>query len=93
MADLTNQYRIPYVLYESFHKVNVPLSGKKTNELKYMYMVEKLKPELTYLIKRGYVEGSNDDLQLTGNGLETTISIFRKFLPFIKQDDEHYLPG
>ncbi|MGC1930335.1 MAG: hypothetical protein WA667_15280 [Candidatus Nitrosopolaris sp.] len=52
-------------------------------------MAGKLKPELTYLKKTGYVEGSDDDLQLTGKGLETTISIFRKFIPFIKKDEEY----
>jgi hypothetical protein len=52
-----------------------------------MHMVGKLMPELTYLIKTSYVEGSDDDLQLTGKGLNTTISIFRKFLTFIKNDE------
>jgi hypothetical protein len=41
---------------------------QKTNELKYMHMVEKLKPELTYLIKKDYAEVPND-LQLRGKGL------------------------
>jgi hypothetical protein len=52
-------------------------------------MVGKLNSELSYLIKTGYVEGSDDDLQLTGKGLITTISIFRKFLIFIKNDEEY----
>lgn len=92
MADLTDQYRILYVLYErSCHKDKRTsiLDLQTTNELQYMHMVRKLNPELTYLIKTGYVEGSYDDLQLTGKGLETTISIFRKFLTFIKKDEEY----
>jgi hypothetical protein len=88
LPDLTDQYRILYVLYESYYKdKRTSIWDLQTsNELKYMHMVAKLIPELTYLRKTGYVEGTDDDLQLTGEGLKTTISIFRKFLTFIKKE-------
>jgi len=49
-------------------------------------MAGNLSPELTYLQKTGYVEGSDEDLQLTGEGMKTTLWIFRKFLTFIKRE-------
>jgi hypothetical protein len=51
-----------------------------------MHMAGKLNSQLTYLEKTGYVEGSDDDLQLTGEGFKITISIFRKFLTYIKKN-------
>jgi hypothetical protein len=51
-----------------------------------MHMAGNLSPELTYLQKTGYVEGSDEDLQLTGEGMKTTLWIFRKILTFIKRE-------
>lgn len=87
MADLSNQYRILFVIYESFHKDNqISISDLQiTQELKFMHLAGNLNRELNYLRKTGYVEGPDNDLELTGVGLKTTLSIFQKFLRYIKR--------
>lgn len=44
----------------------------------------RLIPALSYLRKIGYVEGPDLNLGLTGKGLETTVSFFRKFHTYPK---------
>jgi hypothetical protein len=59
-----------------------------------MHMLRKLEPSLFYLRKANYVEGPDDDLQLSRDGLDTIESIFRKFLTYLRkhqsQDDLSY---
>jgi hypothetical protein len=87
LADLKDLYRILYILYEAYHEDRtIALQDLQMNILPFMHKVGNLVPSLKYLQKTGYVEGSNDDLQLTGAGLKATISIFQKFLDYIKRD-------
>lgn len=88
MADLSDLYRILYFLYEGYpENRRVTLEDLQTNsELRFMDQVGNLAPSIKYLKKTGYVEGPDDDLQLTGEGLRATISMFQKFLKYIKRD-------
>ena len=87
MADLNDLYRILYFLYEAYHEDRtIALHDLQTNILPFMHQVGNLVPSLKYLQKTGYVEGPNDDLQLTGAGLKATTLIFQKFLDYIKRD-------
>lgn len=87
MADLRDLYRILYYLYESDHESRtITLQDLQTNILPFMHQAGNLVPSLKYLQKTGYVDGPNHDLQLTGAGLKATISIFQKFLDYIKRD-------
>lgn len=89
MADLFNLYRLLY------HTYNANYEGKKISvadlqtddELKFMHMNKELGPSLLYLTKNYYVEGPEEDLQLTGKGLQTTVTLFRKFLVYMKLYD------
>ncbi len=61
LADLSNQYRILFVIYESCNMgKRLSISDlQTTEELKFMHMAGKLNPELTYLRKTGYLERTN----------------------------------
>lgn len=57
MADLQNQYRILYVLYEALNNNKiVSISQIKTQDLYFMNAVGILGPELFYLEKNGFIE-------------------------------------
>lgn len=78
-----------------YHTYNANYEGKKISvadlqtddELKFMHMNKELGPSLLYLTKNYYVEGPEEDLQLTGKGLQTTVTLFRKFLVYMKLYD------
>lgn len=57
------------------------------DDLKFMHMNKELGPSLLYLTKNYCVEGPEEDLQLTGKGLQTTVTLFRKFLVYMKLYD------
>lgn len=86
MPDLLNQYRVLYLLYEGLNKnKTISLSLLKTKEyLPFMVPLENF-PELVYLEKNDYIAKENGNLELTGEGIRTTISLFRKFINFIKK--------
>ena len=59
MADLYDQFRVVYFLYEAFQKNRtITLHDLQMNsELQFMHKVGNLAPNLKYLQKTGYVEG------------------------------------
>ena len=90
MGDLFDQARILAIMFESTYESNpmMPMSYpllRSERYLKSMDAVGRLGPMLRYLHETGYVEGDNYHIWLTGKGMSTTISIFRKFLDFIKR--------
>jgi hypothetical protein len=61
-----------------------------------MHQAKKLQPSLLHLRRGHYIEGPVEDLQITIEGLETTESIFSKFLTYLRKyhlevDLSHYL--
>jgi hypothetical protein len=96
LADLNDLYRILYFVYKANYE-GQPISVldlQSKDKLFFMHKVKKLAPSLFQLRKAGYVEGPDDNLQLTGEGLQTIESIFYKFLNYLRkyhsEDDLSY---
>jgi hypothetical protein len=91
MSDLFDQARILAVLFESYHNFDPtkPIMSyyvlRSEEHFKFMDAIGRLSPMLTYLLRTGYIESDGYHIFLTGEGMRITISIFRKFLDFIKR--------
>ena len=82
MADLIDEYRILYSLYLAELR-GITISDLRHN-FEFMDKVGRLDPALSYLRKNNYIEGPDNNLQITGKGLQTITSFFRKFYTYLK---------
>jgi hypothetical protein len=92
MSDLYDQCRILYHIYKANHDGGgISASALIADEdLKFMHGVGNLIPALYRLKRTGYVEEDdegNEDLQLSRDGLIATETLFRKFLPYMKESN------
>jgi hypothetical protein len=92
MTDFFDQARILAVIFESEHKIIDPTEPAMSYNVlrsecyfKSMDAVGRLGPMLNYLVKTDYLKVDSAYIQMTGKGLKITISLFQKFLIFIKR--------
>ena len=84
LADLNDLYKVLYVLYRA-HQINRSITIRDLlRALPYMHGVGHLRPALSYLRKNGYIEGPDLNLWISGKGLQTIVTFFRKLITYLK---------